>query len=469
MALTFEGFEKTVVHYSASEGDKTVSKTAYGSRTLVRINVPVSQSSLFQNGKRIQRGQYQLPFDIETPDSLPASMYFSWGGDSCEVVYKVKAILKGSGVLWNYNCESKVVIKAMPKTVERVPFIARPDTQRIRLLCCLNRGTVSLGAKVDATHLERGTDTAVSIACYNDSTVQVRSITASLVERVEWSADWHNQWCTNKLDIHNFDKSMRGTERQKRPGKTNADLKQIYQDIIDGSNTGSLSLPLTALNSYYGSLITVKHEIVVKITTGCCIDNPTITIPVQVTDSPAVMLVAVPVTNPTDELPEATATLVTTSVLYADSGLAIFEPDIAVTPSPTAPVEPNGPTIGTLLQDMEHCISGEDILMKRIVDPSWHHMFESLRPDDYNKILRGVKSDFDQVKVAVLVARNVAVFTCDHIVQALRAVTDWNRTGITEHLIPLCADFRNNHKKVHNELSDWERIVTERVFADALR
>lgn len=478
MTLSLHGEEQTEVVYSTNTNGKNHRTTARDSHTIVRINIPVDHNSLFQNGKRISRGQYRLPFDVELPGSLPSSMMHHSGGDSCAIVYKMKAILKGSGVLWNYSCEQPVHVKAQPKPVERTPFISQPDTQAVNLLCCFNRGTVSLGAKLDCTHLERGTTTGVSVACHNNSTVTIQTVQARLIERVKWTAGSHSSSSNVNLDLFVFNKNMKGTERQIAAGKSRVDLNQIYQKIVNGTNAGSLTLPPRALNSYNGSLIRVEHSVVVTIDTPCCIDNPTIYIPCLVTEhtiaSEVVIAPAVLMTHPTEEIPMASASVVTTSVVYATSSMAVYgnkpELDIAVLPTPSAPMEPfdSSPSVSRLLKDMENCITGVEILEKRVVEPSWQPLFTALRPDEYYKILRGLASDFDQVKVAVMLARIVSVFSCDHVVLALRAVTEWNRPSIIEQLIPFCRDFPNNHSKIRNELTDWERIVTERAFSNAL-
>jgi hypothetical protein len=83
-------------------------------------------------------------------------------------------------------------------------------------------------------------------------------------------------------------------------------------------------------------------------------------------------------------------------------------------------------------------------------------------------MIKLVDLDFDQPKVATVVAAQIPNFTCQYVVAAVRAASEWNRPTMVEKLVPLCNDLVANQQIIIAELSDWDKIVTELVFRRAL-
>ena len=77
--------------------------------------------------------------------------------------------------------------------------------------------------------------------------------------------------------------------------------------------------------------------------------------------------------------------------------------------------------------------------------------------------------EFDQTDLALLVAPAIENFTCVYVVAILRSVSEWLRIQFVQKLIPLCSDLKTNSSLILDEMSDWEKVSTERDFANALQ
>jgi hypothetical protein len=145
---------------------------------------------MIQNG-RISPGKYILPFDIELPEFQPSSVRESGNGKtvgSSKIIFTIKAILKGSGMLYNYKCDRIIFVKAQP--LERVvrPFKGEPSTAKVQFYLCFHRGTMIVGAHMEDTMLDRGQTTKLSLSCRNNSTASVEDVEAKLVQITRWYA-----------------------------------------------------------------------------------------------------------------------------------------------------------------------------------------------------------------------------------------------------------------------------------------
>ena len=58
----------------------------------------------------------------------------------------------------------------------------QPDTKPVKLCCCINRGSMALGATADDTLVGRGQTVNIGMACKNDSTTNIQGINAKIVE-----------------------------------------------------------------------------------------------------------------------------------------------------------------------------------------------------------------------------------------------------------------------------------------------
>ena len=484
ITLTFSGQETTRVAYERRDGDDEVrTQHANGRRSLIKVTIPVSIAAMMQgnsnNNNRIRPGKYQLPFDLQLPASLPATAsYTTHNGSGFKIKYTLKAILKGSGKMWNYNCDREVVIRAKAlDNSEPIPFNAKPVTEHIKLCCCLNRGALSFGAKVADTRLNRGSTTFISLSCRNHSTVRVLDIHAQLEQQVHFSAAGGYRTSDSKTLINQKFGHIDGMERLGKQGGESHRQQQVYEEIFrevqENAHRVELLMPLNALNTYKGSLIQISHILIITVETRCCITNPTIRIPLQVGEPQR--------TSSSNQPPLLTASAVIPDSFSDQSSVAstVYVPSTAATvggvPTDEDPDNVVSPSLATLLKEMEATVADLDLIQAKAHDSSsWKSVWQGLSPADYGAILVQVDSDFDQPRVAVavaqlLVAANGRRFTCPYVVAALQAVSDWNRGAVCEKLLPYCSDLAANHETIRVELTDWEQMTTARAFEEALQ
>ena len=97
-------------------------------------------------------------------------------------------------------------------------------------------------------------------------------------------------------------------------------------------------------------------------------------------------------------------------------------------------------------------------------------LFSDLQPAYFVAVVKAAKMEFDQTDLALLVAPAIENFTCAYVVAILRSgVPGWLRIQFVQKLIPLCSDLKTNSSLILDEMSDWEKVSTERDFANALQ
>ena len=478
MTLKFVGEEKTKVGYTTSTGKSTSRHYSYESRPIALINLPVSQSSLLRSDNgRIQPGKYKLPFDIELPASLPSSMKVTAGDGYCQIVYEVKGELKGSGMLWNYKCEQAVAVVAVDAPTEPVPFHGPPATEDVNMMCCFNRGSISLGATVLDTRLARGASTQVGFSCRNNSTVSIDGIEASLWQKSKFKAHGHRESGRKKI-AHVYFNNLPGLDAKSKVVQVRdaaSERQEIFKELQSGKTLVSFQVPPFSVCSYVGPLMEVSHVLVFKVETPCCMDNPTIKVPVQIVEGELGDTVeSEPSIRPPDDFAQGA---VTASLLVAPSNGALLghyanepdliveselvvEPDIAVA-SPSS-----GPSIARLTRELDESVSDFDIIESKFSDSKWAPFMKALSPSDLALVLE--KVDYDQPRVTRLIASSHSNFLCDHVVKLVRAVSDYNRASVVEAALPHCKDLSTNYLKIQSQLSEWDQLVTKQAFERAL-
>jgi len=122
------------------------------------------------------------------------------------------------------------------------------------------------------------------------------------------------------------------------------------------------------------------------------------------------------------------------------------------------------PDLDTLLLEMKNSV-GEISLVGLLLDePAWQAFFASLTPAQFASIVSSVQSSFDETGMAVLLARSIEHFSCEHASKAVQKASEFSRTNLVEKLLPHCVDLATNYKQIKAVLTEWEHSVTERAF-----
>lgn len=512
LLLAVVGNEVTEITYEERTNRRTrTCATTSDGRVILMLTVPVEQDSFFQKGRSIPSGLYEVSFDTILPKNIPASMWFQQGGGSCKIEYKVNVTLRDSREV-KMHCTELIYVKAFPKVEMRIPFLTHPNNQRVRFWNLLDQGGISFVAKLSNTQLQRGSSTLISVACCKEAMVCIKSIESTLVENINWTSSSYSSSYSRKLDRVDLAKNSGIIVGRRNVGTSEKTLEEMYDCILNHVNAGMLSVPLRANTTYVGSTITVEHGVMVKIITHFGVRTPTIWIPCRIEEQSRFEMTTVPTPLPlfhfNHAAPESTVSIASTAAINNDGTetretilSSTVPPELitvrsniteqpplqyvfGVTNIPVCDIqklsghiaEPNFAASASSLhqtsekpvpnlqkldnQSTQYTARTLDIVEKLLAEPEWDSFFQFLSPEGFSKILGSIKPDYDQSKVAVLLASRIATFTCDHAVLGLRSVSDRNRIVVTEQLIPFCYDLEINKKKIQNELTVWERIAT---------
>lgn len=483
IVANFSGVENSQVRYTVP-GKTTDHRTAYASRNILQISIPIQANTIIQNGK-IGPGSYAIPVELQLPGGvLPGSMSCSSGdGSLCNIQYTLTAQLKGSGWIQDYTATQEVIITALPLSDNPVPFNGQPILEKVAFCCCFNRGHMLFGARVSDTLISRGEAVTVSMSCRNRTTVPIDSITATFIEYIIWNANGHSSSQAMTLVSKNFS-PFPGLERMQSLSLVNdtspgQDMQDIARDLENAKNVATVIAPSTTRDTFTGSLISVRHVLSIVVHAGACITNPTIVIPIEAGPASAegtTLPSNTSLTTPPQEEPDITfdfANAMTTSAVYVPSshavigGAAYEKVDEAKEAAPLSN-ELRAPNLQNLFLDMSESINDFGMIQEKLTKADWQPIFHSLSPLDFGRIIQKVDLDFDHAKVAELLATAIHNFQCVHVIAAITTCSDWNRATIVEKTIPFCNDLALNKDKILNVLSEWDKLVTQKAFDTTL-
>jgi hypothetical protein len=334
---------------------------------------------------------------------------------------------------------------------------------------------------MEDTVLEKGQTAKLSLSCRNNSTESVEKVEAKLVQITRWYAGGHTDEQKRILQEMSFD--TQGLDRKikmlERGQSEREDQVQILEELRRGANSHMVTMPPGALNTYEGQVMSIKHELRIKVVTSFCIDNPRVVIPMRTGESGNASTSHPPASAPHADLTESailpqgfSGGAVQSSVVYVSSGQVHTggaamdgenEEFVIEAVGEAAPI-----SLETLFKEMTDSVADLEIVCRRIADSSWAPIFRTMSSTNFGKMIKLVDLDFDQPNVAVVVAEQIPNVTCQYVVAAVRAASKWNRPTMVEKLVPFCTDLVTNQQIILAELSDWDKIVTERVFDKAL-
>ena len=174
-----------------------------------------------------------------------------------------------------------------------------------------------------------------------------------------------------------------------------------------------------------------------------------------------------------------------TSATYADTdafvvlgGDAIFLPEEDPDPyeffnrSPARPLPPAyAPSLSNLYEEMLTSVEDLEILQRKVSDDGWKSLLRQISPDEFGAIIGHVNMDFNQPRIAILLApllNGGENFTCEYCAAAVRSTAAWNRSTMVEHLVAFVVDLAINKHLILAELSHWDQIITEQCITESL-
>jgi hypothetical protein len=405
---------------------------------------------------------------------------------------------------WDVTAQQQFFVSMAPRMQQQAPVYMPPDTQAVKVCCCINRGSMTLGAMLDTALTTRNDQLNLSFACKNDSTTALVGVDCVITENINWSAGGHRAAATRVVARQHFDpSSVGGTERLKQKNKnvsadsvSEAAMRDVFNQLQGGgAQSSTLVMAADARDSYNGQIVRCCHYLQVCLQTGCCITNPEVHTPVFVgpPQMPVVQAHAVAVVV----LPERDASMQPSAppVMPADwnsakvsapyqvpmahailGGTAEAGPDgeeysppppmygASTAASASAPSVPQG-SLAELHVSLDATFDDIGAIRRFIEAPESEFVLHTLTPADFAQIVAKVGLSFDQPLAAVLLADQLgAAMSCAHLAAAIHTASSLARTDLVNKVAPLCHDLSTNSAAIKSTLSPFELMVCERTL-----
>ena len=293
-------------------------------------------------------------------------------------------------------------------------------------------------------------------------------------------------------------------------------LEAMATSLLSGRQRETLTVAPDARDSYRGSCLSVAHRCYVTSRTPCCVTEPQLEVPVRIGTRPlpppqppvatAVGAVGVPAATaypappplvlaeaiPLDEeeqramgaLPADWSGAVVAGAVVLPMGQAVLggaaqeksggEAGGAQVPygtpigPPPAPLHEPG-TMAALKELMDRAFDDLTMLAELLGQPesapAWRPLLESLSPADFGTIVGQVNLEFDQPKVAELLAKQLrGGVTAAHIIEANRKAAENQPPSIIAKLAPLCVDLHDNVDAIEAGLNQWDKVLSKRAL-----
>jgi len=273
LQIAITGEERTRIKYRETKGSgdkkKTVTKYANQKNTFLCWRWNLAE---FEEGT-CPAGQREYPFTFTFPNQiLPSSCFVARNGSRCQISYVLEARLYKQG-WFKFDTIARRAISFAGSTPALKPVepVMVNEFAQVRYCCCINKGSMSLGAAVNKDAFMVGQDLEVLYEAANLSTVDATGILVSLTQRLFFKAKGQSK------------KFMDLQQQLLPPDKLNTGEKRIALE----EDPFNLQVKGSFLPSYKGGLVTIDHTIRVTLQTACCITNPCAVIPVQIYSSRA--------------------------------------------------------------------------------------------------------------------------------------------------------------------------------------
>ena len=503
LMVTVGGEEYALVAWRQTTGSgdnrKTVTKRRRYRRALLHMDAGLADFSA--TGGKLAPGRYEFPFTLRLPVGLPSSMS-SHGphGSKCRITYSISARLGRPGFFTSdFRTARQVLVSSAPLPPLPNPVFVEPDTQQVNFCCCFNRGSMTLGASLDDTAVERGGTVGVGLACKNDSTSEILGVDIEVTEHVRWGpvngGGRHNDRSRVIARISVDPSQVMGTQalsaeqRQASSGMSahHANYSTLFHQLSTASGTRAiLNLPPDARDSYVGSAIKTWTTMSLTLRTGSCITNPALSLSLRVGSprpytpltqavafpavgaQPIPIVVAVPIvletplepledeknsiaSKPADwsgaivapivEVPMATAVLGGSDVTEGDD-----DEGAAAATLVTGGVVQEIISVQGLKAEMDRSLDDYTMLNQKIqgtdtaTSSAWRAALAAISPPEFGELVGRVNLEFDQPKFATTLASVLTGgVTVQHVVCAVRATHPMYKASMVQALVPLCA------------------------------
>lgn len=484
-SLHFNGVEQAYIPYKGGESVSIREKKS----EFVSMEIPLDIHNMTGNN-------VEFPFVFQIPSYCPSSIQIEpkeyengkYYYGRYKVISKVEYKLTLNDIGYYKETKEKIikVQQKMSTNVAPVPSLLEPISEDIFskniFACCKYKGKIMVAAKVDNTRVAKGDSLKFQIAGVNYSEddvedVQVRVIQKfSLGHRHDYTQTVTQTREVSRGRIHLTDtlrvKSKEEIkewkqdrermkdwkmQRMKRMGFTENIYKKLLADVQNGKDKYILPIPdestLKVYDTYEGTYTKVHHLLQIEIVTPEGTTNPKFEVPIHIySNCPKPSASELHVDNNADE----------ERVEESPSNFPKMNYEYSYQSSPRAY------DFANLMDQIKAALNVKSKLQDLLNDSQWHPTVKALTSDEFNLILDEVALDFDKGDVVELLAAKVGNFTCKYASNILYKTIDWMRILVVQKMLPHCIDLKENSSDLLKNLSDWERLSTERDFENAI-
>ena len=445
----------------------------------------------------ISPGQYEFPFEWEIPSNLPGTMYCAKGDSHCEIRYRMTAYLQRSGSLFGqpkHAATQVMCVVAQPTPITHPTGIFMdPEVIPIKS-CCFDSGQVALGWDVDRTVASPDSVMKISIYGANESNVEIDCLKARLIETISWSA--HGRTKEEKktlteskistVNLPQWHSFMRDGHHHCQP----VGIADYRRSVVETQ----LLLPNQARDTYQGSLVQVRHSLVITAVTPPChttVESCSLIRVQRKSTSEIVAEANVDATYASTEEP----TFVEADILPEDwrpqeahvvslpVSSAVLVDTEYVPPPVSAPDEAllrdhsshhsnmSAPDESLLRGSQNHMTTALSDLLDSLacsdnpVSAVSHHLnnpmmaatIQNLTPRDFVRVLQAANRDMPKVARYLAGAMNEN-FQCRHVLACIWTLPPHVRMDVMKEVAPLASDLGTHRVMLERELDDQELL-----------
>jgi hypothetical protein len=181
-------------------------------------------------------------------------------------------------------------------TVPKIQGYVQPQSEKVHLCCCINRGSIAMGMSIPSASLALQDSFAANYVIENESSAVVKAVAFKIMERVNWTAGKRNKESAvaifslriNTADMNGGISSLNMEEEKAMLLDETAILKRL-KDVLDNSkeaNNVFRGKIAGKYSTYAGTKIQVGHTLEMTVCTTFGTSNPKVSIPLILYHSP---------------------------------------------------------------------------------------------------------------------------------------------------------------------------------------
>jgi Arrestin (or S-antigen), N-terminal domain len=393
------------------------------------------------DGCSVAPGRYAFPFEVALPRGLPGSQGYNtnWTPESCSISYHCEAKLDRSGVICKWNVENScvVLLKDEPYASFSTPMFLGPTLSKVSFMMAYSCGVIKFGGKVNTTSVCANEKFRVDYGIRNQSTADVKTLTIVLKCFTSFTARGYCKDVTHTIfEKHIEAVNLVGAEplHEIRDGAVDHDYGTMLEHINEGEFGVDIPISGDILSSYYGSLMTVRYELLLSMTTAFGTNNETISIPIMIHRRGFNFGGGVPKVETNHTMPvHWTALEMPTTVLNEPSVHLAYGYD----------------TVGSLYVMVKESRKWQEVAVLKDWLSHSPRNINLLMPDTMLPLFRSIKSDTSfyalcqTLGVAMNDISSTNKCTTAHITEAARAVSPSMKSLVCILFAPHCTDRAN--------------------------